>query len=126
MLAGEAVRQLVLVGNQKLLVLRTPSQILNGLSEEQLDELERGHHPFYAENGHLLHMGPIDETKEATTRFKIYDEMIESYIFLNNGNFRVCQTKDEGNGIGCFEVRTEEDTRLFSSSKTREWVHLLN
>lgn len=71
-------------------------------------------------------MGPIDEAKEATTRFNIYDEMIESYMFLNNGNFQVNLISSGSDASGTFEVRTEDDTRVFQSSKACEWVHLLN
>ena len=34
LLGFDAVRQLVLVGNQKLLILRTPSQILKSLAQD--------------------------------------------------------------------------------------------
>ena len=53
-LGSDAVRQLVLVGNQKLLILRTPSQILKALSREQIQLLEDQSHPFYKDHAHTL------------------------------------------------------------------------
>ena len=46
-------------------------------------------HPFYLENSGLidkLEQG-IDEEAEASTRFTIFEDMIEGYLYLNKGDY---------------------------------------
>ena len=50
-------RQLVLCGNQLLLILRTPSQLIESLSVQQMESLYEQNHPFLREHAHLLHDG---------------------------------------------------------------------
>ena len=71
--AGE-VRQLILCGNQTLMILRTPSQLFKCLDEEQIEDLKSRQHPFYLENVDLLAklQEGIDEEEEANTRFTIF------------------------------------------------------
>ena len=48
------VRQLILCGNQTLMILKTPSQLLKSLDTEQIEDLKDRRHPFYLENGGLI------------------------------------------------------------------------
>ena len=98
-------RQLLLCGNQTLFILKTPSQLLKSLSAEQIEKLRRERHSFYLESSHLLDMAEINEKKEASERFNIYEDMVESYIYLNKGHFKVAMSSAYNNS---FEVRTED------------------
>ena len=71
------------------MVLRTPSQLFKCLDEEQIEDLKNRGHPFYLENVELLaklEQG-IDEEVEANTRFTIFEDMVEGYLYLNKGNY---------------------------------------
>ena len=50
-------------------------------------------------------MAEINEKKEASERFNIYEDMVESYIYLNKGHFKVAMSSAYNNS---FEVRTED------------------
>ena len=46
-------------------------------------------HPFILENGGLVEKlaEGIDEEAEASTRFTIFEDMVEGYLYLNKGDF---------------------------------------
>ena len=50
-------RQLVLCGNRLLLILRTPSQLIESLSVQQVESLYKENHPFLLEHANLLQDG---------------------------------------------------------------------
>eukprot|EP00353_Schmidingerella_taraikaensis_P018856 CAMPEP_0185607074 /NCGR_PEP_ID=MMETSP0436-20130131/5262_1 /TAXON_ID=626734 ORGANISM="Favella taraikaensis, Strain Fe Narragansett Bay" /NCGR_SAMPLE_ID=MMETSP0436 /ASSEMBLY_ACC=CAM_ASM_000390 /LENGTH=71 /DNA_ID=CAMNT_0028238897 /DNA_START=2684 /DNA_END=2899 /DNA_ORIENTATION=+ len=71
-------------------------------------------------------MNNVDEVSEANECFTIYDDMVESYLALNNGKFKVSQLTESGGGTGGFEVRTSEISQVFQCSRARDWIHFLN
>ena len=73
------------------MILRTPSQLFKCLDEEQIEDLKSRQHPFYLENVELLARlkEGIDEEEEANTRFTIFEDMVEGYLYLNKGNYQV-------------------------------------
>ena len=86
-------------------------------------------HPFYLENGGLIDKlaQGIDEEAEASTRFTIFEDMIEGYLYLNKGDYQVSliSSSDDQNQ-STFEVSTEEGSEVFRTSQANEWAELLN
>ena len=46
-------------------------------------------HPFLVENAYLLSGEAPDAQKEATLPFRIHNAMRDSFLYLNEGQFRV-------------------------------------
>ena len=78
---------------------------------------------------HLLNRSEIEPTinefKEADSRFTIYEDMVESYLYLNKGHFSVNLVNSDSPQEG-FEVRTEDTTEIFETPQATNWVSLLN
>ena len=131
MLGPASVRQLVLCGNQALFILKTPSQLLRSLTPEQIDDLKLRRHQFYMESASLFDQcdfNTIDEEAEASSRFTIFEDMIESFLYLNQGHLTVNMLNngsDDMNGLG-FEVRTNDASEVFKTPHAIKWVSLLN
>jgi len=51
--------------------------------------------------------------------------MVESYLYLNNGQFKVSLGSSDSNGP-TFEVRTSETAEVFETPQAADWVALLN
>eukprot|EP00354_Favella_ehrenbergii_P002622 CAMPEP_0170464038 /NCGR_PEP_ID=MMETSP0123-20130129/8915_1 /TAXON_ID=182087 /ORGANISM="Favella ehrenbergii, Strain Fehren 1" /LENGTH=81 /DNA_ID=CAMNT_0010729601 /DNA_START=2644 /DNA_END=2890 /DNA_ORIENTATION=+ len=60
-------------------------------------------------------MNNVDEVSEANECFTIYDDMVESYLALNNGKFKVSQLTESGGGTGGFEVAQAKSAKFFSA-----------
>ena len=111
------------------MILRTPSQLFKCLDEEQIEDLKSRQHPFYLENVELLARlkEGIDEEEEANTRFTIFEDMVEGYLYLNKGNYQVNFISATGHDMqNIFEVSTEDASETFRTPQASEWVTLLN
>ena len=70
--------------------------MLISMSNKRMEQLLRERHPFIKEHENLLRCGgleAIDKWKEAGSRFKIFEDMVESYIYLNKGKFQASLVK---------------------------------
>ena len=69
----------------------------------------------------------IDEEEEANTRFTIFEDMVEGYLYLNKGNYQVNFISATGHDKqNIFEVSTEDASETFRTPQASEWVTLLN
>lgn len=71
----------------------------------------------------MLNAADVDEVVEASSRFTVYDEMIDRYIYFGGApqSSRVMLVD------ACsFEVCTNELSQIFQTPKAPEWVSLLN
>ena len=69
----------------------------------------------------------IDEEEEANTRFTIFEDMVEGYLYLNKGNYQVNFINATGHDKqNIFEVSTEDASETFRTPQASEWVTLLN
>ena len=60
------------------------------MTNQRLEQLIKEKHPFIKEHEHLLWncgLESIDKWTEAGSRFQIFEDMVESYIYLNKGKF---------------------------------------
>lgn len=97
--------------------------MLDGLSDEQVKQLLQQDHPFFLENRYLLGDEEIDPIREASTPFTIHDEMRETFLYLNQGNYKAALLDSTPLG---FKVVTPETTMVFEAEQATEWVSLLN
>ena len=59
--------------------------------------------------------------------FTIFDEMVESYVYLDKTQLKVSLANpDEQEKCHIFNVETEDGSYEFQSKEAHEWVYLLN
>ena len=68
----------------------------------------------------------IDEEAEASSRFTIFEDMIESFLYLNQGHLTVNMLNNGSDDMNGFEVRTDDASEVFKTPHAFKWVSLLN
>jgi len=70
------------------------------------------------QSGHLLDQASVNEVKEAKSLFTIFDDMVESYVYLDHAKLKVSLANPEDRqNCHQFTVQTEEGSQEFYSKE---------